>query len=314
MTLQTKPLQDHFGTIVMAGPGQTVDDIDHDAVVALIKERGTVMFTGFKADGADFDRFTDLISDDYMGYKGGGYVRKSVSSGDVGGKGEGKEMLSTRYDHGREKQMTFGLPLHGEMYYVDGRPAALWFFCVRPADADGQTTACDGAEVYKHLPQKWRDLLHDKRLMFRRVYRDGEWQKIYQTEDAAEACAFATGNGITVDFDAAESTMRTTYLVSAVLPTRWGGHTAYINNLLTVYMQMQMGRGDTSTVWLEDGSPIPDDLMTDVKRIQDALIVDLDWTPGDFAILDNSRALHGRRAFEDTDREVYLRMVRDVPF
>lgn len=308
--MQTRAIQDHFGTIMQAGPGETVDDIDIAAVTALIKERGTVLFSGFGANREDFDRFTDRISPDYMDYRGGGYVRKSVG----GGAGEGKALLSTRYDHGREKQMTFGLPLHGEMYYIDHRPQALWFYCVKPADADGQTTACDGAEVYKRLGQEWKDLLHAKRLMFLRVYRDGEWQKIYQTEDATEACAFAEGNGITVEFDAAERTMRTKYLVHAVLPTRWGGHTAYINNLLTVYMQMQMGRGDTSTVWLEDGSPIPDALMDEVRRVQDELIVNLDWSAGDFAILDNSRALHGRRAFEDTEREVYLRMVRTVPF
>ena len=308
--MKTRPLQDHFGTIIEAEPGEKTTDIDLGLVQDLLKERGTVMFRGFRASRDDFDAFTDTVSTDYMNYKGGGYVRKTVGDSDE----KGKALLSTRYDHGREKQMTFGLPLHGEMYYIDHRPEALWFLCVKPADKDGQTTACDGAEVYRRLPQKWKDLLHEKRLMFLRVYRDGEWQKIYQTEDAAEACKFAEGNGITVEFDEAERTMRTKYLVSAVLPTKWGGHTAYINNLLTVYMQMQMGRGDTSTVWLEDGSPIPDELMADVRRVQDEVIVDLDWGPGDFAILDNSRALHGRRAFEDTDREVYLRMVRSVPF
>ena len=222
--------------------------------------------------------------------------------------------MSTRYDHGREKQMTFGLPLHGEMYYSDARPALLWFYCARPADADGQTTACDGAKIYDRLPQKWKDLLQEKRLMFLRVYRDGEWQKIYQTEDSTEACAFAEGNGITVEFEEAERTMRTKYLINAVLPTRWGDRTSYINNLLPVVMQMRMGRGDTSTVWFEDGSPIPDEMMEEVGRIQQELIYDIDWQPGDFALIDNSRALHGRRAFEDTDREVYLRMVRDVDF
>jgi alpha-ketoglutarate-dependent taurine dioxygenase len=306
--MQTKPLQEHFGTIIVADPGEKAADIDRNTVISLLKDRGTVLFSGFKASRAEFDAFTDRISDNYMNYKGGGYVRKVV------GEDEGKALLSTRYDHGREKQMTFGLPLHGEMYYIDHRPAALWFYCVRPADKDGQTTACDGAEVYDRLPQRWKDLLQGKRLMFLRVYRDGEWQKIYQTEDAAEACSFAEGNGISVEFDDATRTMRTKYLVHAVLPTRWGGRTAYINNLLTVYMQMKMGRGDTSTVWFEDGSPIPEELMADVERIQDEVIADLNWQSGDFALLDNSRALHGRRAFEDTDREVYLRMVRDVPF
>lgn len=303
--MRTTPMQDHFGIVLHAENGETAGDIPKETVAELLKAHGAVLFSGFKAGRDDFDDFTDRVTGDYMNYRGGGYIRKEVAK---------KALLSTRYDHGRETQMTFGLPLHGEMYYTDARPACLWFYCTRPADSAGQTTACDGAEVYRRLPQAWTDLLHDKRLMFLRVYRDGEWQKIYQTDDADEACRFAEGNGISVEFDETERTMRTKYLVHAVLPTRWGGHTAYINNLLPVVMQMNMGRGDTSTVWFEDGSPIPPELMAEVERIQDDLIVDLNWTPGDFALLDNSRTMHGRRAFEDVDREVYLRMVRDVDF
>lgn len=303
--MHTTPMQENFGVVLHADVGDTIDDVSKEQVGELIKEHGTILFSGFKVGREGFDEFTDRVTGDYMNYKGGGYIRKEVAKG---------ALLSTRYDHGREKQMTFGLPLHGEMYYTDARPACLWFYCARPADKDGQTTACDGAEVFKRLDKKWQDLLLGKKLMFLRVYRDGEWQKIYQTDDVDEACKFAEGNGITVEFDEVERTMRTKYLVHAANPTRWGSHVAYINNLLTVWMQMEMGRGDTSTVWLEDGSPIPKELMEDVKRAQDEVILDLNWKPGDFALLDNSRAMHGRRAFEDTDREVYLRMVREVDF
>lgn len=303
--MHTTPIQENFGVILHAEEGENASDIPKDKVARLIKEHGTIVFSGFKAGRDDFDDFTDRITGDYMNYRGGGYIRKEVAE---------KALLSTRYDHGREKQMTFGLPLHGEMFYTDARPALLWFYCTKPADKDGQTTACDGVAIYERLSQKWKDLLNEKRLMFLRVYRDGEWQKIYQTDNAEEACSFARGNGIEVEFDDETRTMRTKYLTHAVLPTRWGGHTSYINNLLPVVMQMRMGRGDTSTVWFEDGSAIPEDLMQEVESIQDELTYEIDWQPGDFALIDNSRALHGRRAFEDTDREVYLRMVREVDF
>jgi len=307
--MQITDMQDHFGAIVTAEEGETYKDIDRNQVIALIKERGTVLFRGFNASRDDFDAITDIINPDYMNYKGGGYVRKTVGDSES----KGKALLSTRYDHGVKKQRTFGLPLHGEMYYTDLRPAMLWFYCAKPADEDGQTTACDGAEIYNRLDQKSKDLLNEKRLMFLRVYQREEWSKLYQTEDPKEAMEFASGNGIEVEYDEATGVMKTKYLTHAVLPTRWGGHTAYINNLLTVYMQMEMGRGETSTVWFEDGSEIPSELMDEVKRVQDELIINLDWNPGEFALLDNSRALHGRRAFEDTDREVYLRMVRSAP-
>ncbi len=303
--MRTSPIQDFFGVVVHADEGATVADLAKDDIADLIKKHGTVLFSGFNASREQFDDVTDMVSDDYMNYRGGGYIRKEVAK---------KSLLSTRYDHGRSEQMTFGLPLHGEMYYTDARPKLLWFYCAKPADADGQTTACDGAEIYNQLPQKWKDLLQEKRLMFLRVYRDGEWQKIYQTEDSKDACKFAEGNGITVEFDEEERTMRTKYLVHAVLPSRWGEKMSYINNLLPVVMQMNMGRGDTSTVCFEDGSAIPEELMEDVKRIQEELTYDINWQPGDFALVDNTRALHGRRAFQDVDREVYLRMVRSIDF
>lgn len=306
--MKTSPMQDFYGTILAAEPGETVDDIDMDQVVDLLKERATVIFKGFHASKEDFDKVTDRLSPDYMNYKGGGYIRK-----EIGDKQDGKALLSTRYDFGREKQMTFGLPLHGEMYYIDHRPVCLWFLTVKPADKDGQTTACDGAEVFNRLPQKWKDLLLGKRLMYSRNYKDGEWQLIYQTEDKDEALGFARDNGLEAEFDD-NNTLHTRYLVHAVLPTRWGGHTSYINNLLTVHMQMKMGRGETSFVTFEDGSPIPDEMMEDIEKVQNELIVPLPAEAGDFALVDNTRAMHGRYAFEDTDREVYLRMVRTVPF
>lgn len=306
--MHTTPMQENFGTVLTAADGETVYDIDSDEVISLLKERGTVLFRGFKASREDFDAFTDRISPDYMNYRGGGYIRKAI------GEDEGKALLSTRYDHGREKQLTFGLPLHGEMYYIDHRPTLLWFFCVKPAQKDGQTTAADGAEIYNRLSQNWKDLLQSKRLMFQRTYRDGEWQKIYQTEDSDEAIAFCQENGLSATYDSDQKTLRTKYVIPAVHTTRWGGHTAYINNVLSVLMQEKMGRGDTSTVRFEDGSTLPEEMIADIERIQDEVILDLDWGAGDFALIDNTRALHGRRAFEDTDREVYLRMVRSVSF
>jgi alpha-ketoglutarate-dependent taurine dioxygenase len=305
--MKTAPMQDFYGTFLIAEKGETVNDIDADQVFALLKERGTVIFKDFKASKDDFNAVTERLTPDYMNYKGGGYVRKSV------GDEKGKELLSTRYDHGREKQMTFGLPLHGEMYYIDQRPVVLWFLSVKPADDNGETTACDGAEVFKRLPQSVKDTLLSKRLMFKRNYKDGEWQKIYQTEEKAEVLEFTKDNGLVAEFDEAD-TLHTRYYTHAVLPTRWGGHTAYINNLLTVHMQMQMGRGETSTVWFEDGSPIPVEMMAEIEKVQNQLIYAMPCAAGDFVLMDNTRAMHGRNAFEDTEREVYLRMIRSVPF
>jgi alpha-ketoglutarate-dependent taurine dioxygenase len=302
--MRVNQITDFFGSAIEASPGESIFDVNRDDVVELIKSRGVVLFSGFKTPLADFEKFIRQFGDQFMSYQGGGYIRRKISPDDT--------LLSTRYDYGREKQETFGLPLHGEMYYTDLRPVMLWFFCERPADQDGETTVCDGAQIYSALSPKWKELLQEKKLKYTRRYLDGEWQKIYQTDDIDEALQFCAGNGITAEVDEGR-TLRTEYVYPAVIKSRWGNHSVYINNVLPVVWQEKMGR-KTSIVRLEDDSQVPQELIDEVVAAQEKYIIPLPWKAGDFAAIDNTRALHGRRAFTDTDREVFLRMVREVSF
>ena len=302
--MHIKQISDKFGSIIERSPGETVFDLDPTIVKDLIKARGVVMFSGFGTKLADFDRYIRQFGDKFMTYQGGGYIRRQVSTDET--------LLSTRYDYGREKQDTFGLPLHGEMYYTDLRPVLLWFFCERPADSEGETTVCDGAQIYDALSEKWKELLQQKQLKYTRRYLDGEWQLIYQTDDIDEALKFCQGNGITAHVDDGR-VLQTEYVYPAVIGSRWHNHRVYINNILPVVWQEQMGR-KTSIVRFDDGSPLPKEMIDEVVAVQQKFIIPLAWKSGDFAAIDNTRALHGRRAFQDTDREVFLRMVREVTF
>jgi len=297
-------ISEPFGSVVEGSPGEKVSDVDPQIVKDLIKSRGVVMFSGFGSPLEEFERYIRTFGDDFMTYQGGGYIRRKVSPDET--------LLSTRYDHGREKQETFGLPLHGEMYYTNHRPVMLWFYCQKPAASEGETTVCDGAQIYEALSDETKELLASKRLKYIRHYLDGEWQKIYQTDDIDEAIEFCAGNGIearVVDGNA----LKTEYVYPGVIKSRWGGHRVYINNVLPVVWQEQMGR-KTSIVRFEDGSEIPQKLIDEVSKAQERLVIPLPWKAGDFAAIDNTRALHGRRAFTDTDREVFLRMVHEVSF
>ena len=120
--------------------------------------------------------------------------------------------------------------------------------------------------------------------------------------------------GGTSDTPGSSSETSTTYLATATPKTRWGDHTAYINSAMTVVMQENTARESLSRVRFEDGSRLPPELVKEVQSIQAELIIDLNWASGDFVLLDNSRTMHGRRAFQDIRREVLLRMVRDVAF
>ncbi|SMY09265.1 TauD/TfdA family dioxygenase [Flavimaricola marinus] len=307
--MQTTFLQDDFGAILTAEPGDKATDISPETLQSLLTKHGTILFQGFNTTTEEFDVITDKLGTDYMNYKGGGYVRKTT------GEEDGKTMLSTSttLEKGKIKPMTMPLPLHAEMFYTDKRPLLLWFYCVTPAEKDGQTTIGDGVAIYKRLSQKWKDLLAEKRLMYLRSYPDGIWQNIYQTDDIEVARGFCHDSGMTTEVDA-DNTLHTTYLTTAIPKTRWGGHTAYINSAMTVVMQEGTDREKLSSIRLEDGERLPREMIKEIVDIQSDLIIELEWQSGDFVLLDNSRTMHGRRGFEDTRRNVLLRMVRDVAF
>ena len=50
---------------------------------------------------------------------------------------------------------------------------------------------------------------------------------------------------------------------------------------------------------LDDGQPVPDDWVAEIKAAGDRLMVAVDWRPGDVLMLDNTRFMHGRTEILD---------------
>ena len=107
-------ISEPFGSTIEGSPQEKVSDIDSNIVRDLIKARGIVMFSGFGTPLKEFEQFIRQFGDDFMTYQGGSYVRRRFR--------QDESLLSTRPHYGREEQDTFGLPLHGEMYYMKSRP------------------------------------------------------------------------------------------------------------------------------------------------------------------------------------------------
>jgi len=305
--MHTEPIADEVGVVVEPTGERSILDLDREAVVKLFTESGAVLFRGFGLDLDGFNRFSGSLSAGFLTYRGGSYVRRGVRDS------TDPTLLSTSHEFGSATQDTFALPLHGEMYYLDQRPAVLWFYCVQPAATDGETTICDGSAIHAALRPSTRQLLEDKRLLYVRRYPEGTWQRIYGTDDVAEVGRFCRANGLEFTFVEESRTVHTRYLHPAVVTTRWGGRRAYINNLLPVVWQESTVRED-SIVRLEDGSRVPPDVVDELVEIQRRRTVPVAWQRQDLVMLDNSRFLHGRRAFTDPAREICLRMAADVPF
>jgi alpha-ketoglutarate-dependent taurine dioxygenase len=292
MTIETLALSETFGKMVLGTTKQNICGLEQAEVIEQFNTSSLLLFRGFDIDTADFKKFTELFSTSFVSYVGGAYSREMIN-GD-------KTLLSVTGG-----KLAFPVPLHGEMYYRKQKPDILWFYCASPALKDGETTICDGIQIYNQLSSSTQELFQEKKLKYIRTYPTGIWQKIYQTDDLSHVEAVCKDNEMQLEADKEQVT--THYIASAIQPSRSGRNQVFINNILPVIAQ-ELNGNTSSLVRLEDGSKIPDSVIDEIKTITEKLIYLVSWQKGDILMIDNTRLMHGRRAFADNQRDIYVRL------
>ncbi|MBW4696650.1 MAG: TauD/TfdA family dioxygenase [Aphanocapsa lilacina HA4352-LM1] len=282
-----------FGTTYDAAPGIGLFDLDFEWVIEAFRTTGYVYFSGFGADTEAFKRFSEKFCTEFRPYVGGAYSRETIG---------GDKTLMSVTGH----KLRFAVPLHGEMYYALYRPSVIWFYCATPALSGGETTVADGIRFWRMLSPATRELFTSQRLKYIRTYPDGTWQGIYQTDSPEEVTAIAAANRMAVHFGE-QRTVTTEFLCPAFVASPDGKHEVFINNILPVVGQERAG-STASLVRLEDGSAIPDAVLAELQAVAQALTVALPWKSGDLVMINNTRAMHGRRAFADDQRDIYVRL------
>lgn len=293
MNLQTKSFYEKFGTIIVGANDSDILGLDRQHIIDCFKYSSLLLFRGFEVDTDKFKTFTELFSTNFVSYVGGAYSREMIN-GD-------KTLLSVT--GGKQH---FAVPLHGEMYYRKQKPEIIWFYCASPALKDGETTICDGIQVYNELNDAARSLLQEKRLKYIRTYPTGVWQKIYQTDDIKTLKKGCTENDMQLQVNP-DYSITTEYIASAIQPSRCGNYSVFINNILPVIEQESKG-SQTSIVRLEGDSKIPDEVIDEIKQVTDRLTQLVSWQKGDILMVDNTRLMHGRRSFADDRRDIYVRL------
>lgn len=299
MTLQTLPLSETFGSTVLGATKQDICRLDQAEVIEQFNTSSLLLFRGFDVDTEDFKKFTELFSTNFVSYIGGAYSREMIN-GD-------KTLLSVTGG-----KLAFPVALHGEMYYRKHKPDILWFYCASPALKDGETTVCDGIQIYNQLSSSTQELFQEKKLKYTRTYPTGIWQKIYQTDDLSHVAAVCQDNDMQLEANSEQIT--THYVASAIQPSRCGKHQVFINNILPVVAQ-EINGNTSSIVRFEDDSKIPESVIDEINTITEQLIHLVSWQKSDVLMIDNTRLMHGRRAFADNQRDIYVRLCQaSFPF
>ncbi|MBE8986036.1 TauD/TfdA family dioxygenase [Nostoc sp. LEGE 12450] len=261
-------------------------ELDKEEIISLFKANGILLFRGFDVDVDIFKEFTNLLSIDFINYAGGAFSRRVIN---------GDETLLSVNDFKSE------IKLHGEMYYQKNIPLMLWFFCANPPLEDGETTVCDGRQFFNEISSSTKELFSKKKLKFTVRVSQEDWQKKYQTDDLNQLEEMCRKNNthLTVNED---QSILLEYISPAIIPSRCGKYRVFINSLLPTKQL------NPKILNFEDDSEIPEEVVSELNQIAEKITTEISWRKGDILMIDNTRILHGRRAFADDQRDIYIRL------
>ncbi|MGK7875894.1 MAG: TauD/TfdA family dioxygenase [Xenococcaceae cyanobacterium] len=298
MNITKTPISENFGLTFLGSKDADIFALSRDQVIDCFKSSGCLLFRGFELDAEKFKNFTNLFSTSYMSYLGGAILREAIN-------GDKTVLAVTGSKH------RFAVPLHGEMYYMKHRPTLIWFYCDTPALSQGETTLCDGSQFYEEMSQTSQELFNTKRLKYIRSYPNGLWQKIYHTDDINIVENVCKKNMITIKVNPEDMSIRTESIRPAIFQSKYGGKKKFfINNILPLLAGIM---GETkSFIRFEDDSEIPVHIQHELKAIAEKLTISISWQQGDILMIDNTRILHGRKAYFDNQRNIYVRLCDSV--
>ncbi|MEH2402357.1 TauD/TfdA family dioxygenase [Nostoc sp.] len=286
MNTKIQPISDAIGQEIINLDHVSILELDKEKIINLFKHYGILLFRGFDVEIDIFKEFTNLLSTDFINYAGGAFSRRVIN---------GDETLLSVNDFKSE------IKLHGEMYYQQTIPLMLWFFCANPPLEDGETTVCDGRQFFNEISSSTKELLNKKKLKFTVSISKEEWQKKYQTDNlnTLEEICQKNNTHLVVNDD---QSILIEYISPAIIPSRCGKDQVFINSLLPTKQL------SPKILKFEDDSEIPEEVVSELNEIAEKITTEISWQKGDILMIDNTRILHGRRAFADNQRDIYIRL------
>lgn len=282
MTLMIKnePLGTSTGKIVY---GDYFPDIFHlpiAVIVDLFKSSGLLLFRGFEVTHDQMKAFSERFSSGSIR----DYVRPYIDS----------DGFVHFVDAG-----IGGCPPHCEHAYSPFRPDLVWFCCAVPAAQGGETLFWDGVRVWEELSEETKQLFISKKIKYCHNITVDTWKR-FMGSGATFADFKGMLNGLEgVSYQIGENqSVSIEYVCSSVVKTQSGKQDAFANSILALYPK-------AIAATFEDGSPIPDKVLNEILKVMGRLTGEILWQVGDLVMIDNSRFLHGRRAFKDSRRQIF---------
>ena len=266
----------------------------------MLRDAGGVLFRGFALSTAEeFQQAIKAFQSDLLPYVEGQSQRSRV---------HGAVYTSTEYP--AEHTVT----LHNELSYVNSPPRHIYFFCAKPPGELGETPIVDCRRVLTKLAPGTRAAFEDRGILYVKNMHDEaasgfgkSWQGHFETEDVQTVEDYLKENGVRFQW-LADGTLRTSQVRPAITrhpeteediwfnqATLW-----HISNLgpLRRSLERMLGEdGLPTNAYFENGDPIDEDHLQEVREVMWNEATFFPWQAGDLLFLDNHLAAHGRNKF-----------------
>jgi amino acid adenylation domain-containing protein len=200
---------------------------------------------------------------------------------------------------------------HNESSHLQQFPLKIWFFCVKAAQAGGETPIVDCRKIYQMLNPKLVETLTQKQLMYVRNFTEGldvSWTKFFHTTDKTQVETYCRQQGMKWEWTD-NNGLRTRQIRPAVAKHPKTGEMVFFNQLLLHHfscldadvraslLSMFGEENLPRNVYYGDGSPIEDSIIEEISAVYREAAIAFPWHEGDVMMLDNMLAAHGRNPY-----------------
>ena len=271
---------------------------------------GALLFRGFpNLSIPEFARFaSDFAGRELLHYVAGASPRTQLGGG---------VYTSTEYPS------DYTLPLHNELSYTFEWPEYLFFYCVTPAIAGGETPLADSREILKRLDPAVVEHFKSHGLRYERLLDHGResqysWQAAFETDDREDVERYCRKGRVEFRWnDDGSLSLSEICPATAVHPKTgeevWfnqadGFHpSVFGDEFYREYLSAPERHRLRLNVRFADGGEIDVDDLDHIRRVIRDLASASPWQECDILVVDNMLACHGRNPFTGP-RKVVLAM------
>jgi amino acid adenylation domain-containing protein len=270
----------------------------------LLLKHGGILFRDFNISTmAGFQEIASSLSDHQMAYMDQSSPRTLLS-----------EKTYTSTDHPEDQVIN----MHNELSYSHDWPMQILFYCLKPAETDGETPIADSRKVLQFLSESTREKFASKGIKYVRNLVKGfglSWQDVYQTNDRLIVEEYCTERGIEFEW-IGETNLRISWNRPAIRihpvtnEETWFNH-GFFFNAFNLDESVHEAVADKNMLpfntFYGDGSEIEPNVLVEIRDAYERAKVIFKWKQGDIILLDNMLMAHGRNSYSG-ERKVLVAM------